>query len=440
MNSYPIASLTSQGIVMLNDTVNSFSTTLAATPNSVRIAYNTARDAVRIASSAAQTQWSDYANNIIYDRGSVGIGTSSFDISYSLFVNGPLFCDSVQASSYYNLPAASTSNAGIVELEGDIFNSSTDKAATAENMNKVYALATQTATMLSNVFGGGDVSTGFKELTVNTIAATRYVGIPTSSTRITGMVRLSDATTTADSTRAATSFAVKQLSDKINNLYTLWNASSLAGIAANYNNINYDVDVGNIKCVALNCSNYLNLPLANSTMPGVVLLSDSLVNADSAQAASSLAVKLLNDRLDNMNNSWTAGGKAGSIVFTGQIGVNTSVPTSGYDLDLVGSARVTNSLLIGNCQAIRGIQTYSVTLIPTGRVPLTYVLNYTVPTIDMKYTIQLTPQSTENMLLSCAVTGKAPGWCTFNLYSMDASTGAVAPVQQVVTVDVLVIQ
>lgn len=440
VNMYPIASLISQGIVMLNDTTNSFSTTLAATPNSVRIAYDTAREAVRIARSAAQTQWSDYSSNIIYDRGSVGIGTSSFDISFALYVHGDVSCQNIVANSYQNLPISTTERAGIVRLEGDIFSAASDRAATAENLNRVYTIATQTATTLSNVFGGGDVTTGFKELTVNTISATRYVGIPTSTTRITGMVRLSDATATADSTRAATSFAVKQLNDKINNLYTLWGASSLAGVAATYANVNYDIEVGNIKCVALNCSHYLNLPIATSTMPGVVVISDSLVNADSTQAASSMAVKQLSDRVDKLSNAWTAGARDGTIVYTGNIGVNTSAPTSGYDLDLVGSARITNSLKVGDGISMRGVHTYSVTLIPTGMMPLTYVLNYTVSMKDMKYTIHLTPQSTEARLISCVVTAKSPGWCTFNVYSIDTTTGTVAPMEQVVTVDVLLIE
>lgn len=437
----PRASLTTQGTVMLNDTINSFSTSLAATANSVRIAYNNAYTAMQLAQSASKTQWSDYASNIYYNNGSVGIATTSFDISYQLYVNGGIFCNSIKSSTYDNLPVATTSTHGIVRLENDLYSISTDRAPTALALNTVYQTASRIDQSLKTIFGGGDVTTGFTELKVNKLIATKYVGIPTSSNTVAGLVKLSDAITRTDSTCAASSFAVKQINDKVSTLTKLWNGSAFSGasVRANYEDIVFDAEYGNVKCVSLACANYINLPLATSETPGIVTLSDSVINADPTQAASSMAVMQLNDKISLLSNQWTRSGD--TITYVGNVGINTSVlPSTAPSLYVGGDTCIDGTFKLQQSTALHGVYTYLVDLPPTGISPLVYTLMFQNPMRNDTYTVLLTPQSTESLMLSCVVRSKSSAFCVFNVYSVSSLTNSVAAATRSVQVNVLVIE
>lgn len=432
----PRASTITQGLVLLNDSTNSFSTTTGATANSIRKVYNAAQTAIQIAQSAAETQWGDYANNIFYDAGSVGIGVSEYDVSFQLYVDGNARCDSITSNTYIGLPTSTTTSLGIVKLTDDVYNNSTTIAPTANALNRVYNIASQTQNTLSSVFGGGDLSTGFRELSVNTIRAAVYLGIPTSSTRIVGLVRLSDATASQDSTRAASSLAVKQLNDKINVLTTLWNASSFAGVIQTYQNIDFDIDVGNLRCNSLYCSNYVNLPLASTSKPGIVMLSDSLVNDDSTQAATSSAIKQLNDKVLLFSGQWVTTQDEG-IYYEKSVGIGT-YPINECSLNVYGDIRVGGRIKVGEGNFLNGLRSYTITLPPTNAMPLTHTLTFETPCANTNYQVFLTPRSTETKVLSCVVTFKSVDFLSFNVYSLDHLLNVYSPTLLPVYVDTLV--
>lgn len=122
--------------------------------------------------------------------------------------------------------------------------------------------------------------------------------LPNASVNTTGIVRLSSSTSSSCNNSAATSFAVKKAYDLAQNTVSLLAAYTASNIMSVY------VDAGNIIYgqVAIE-----HLPIASTSEPGIVLLSDAINSNSSTEAATSKAVyetyAMVLDALETASNA-----------------------------------------------------------------------------------------------------------------------------------------
>ncbi|WP_050977463.1 phage tail protein [Edwardsiella ictaluri] len=155
--NHPDATLTTSGIVQLNDSISSTSTTQAATANAVKQAYDTGAQAKIRADSA-----------------------------YTL------------ANDKWMAVNASTTRAGIVQLNDSINSTSTTQAATANAVKQAYDTGAQAKNRADSAY---------------TLANDKWMAVNASTTRA-GIVQLNDNINSTSTTQAATANAVKQAYDR----------------------------------------------------------------------------------------------------------------------------------------------------------------------------------------------------------------------------------
>jgi hypothetical protein len=190
------ASTTASGVVQLNDTVTSTSTTEAATANAVKTAYDAALNSVQTVSGTApiQVDNTDPQNLVVSADaattsalGVVQVGTN-IDVTAGT-ISVPAATTAAQgavqvgtnigvASGVISVANSSTSGKGVVQLNNSTNNSSTDLALTAAQgkalQDQIDALALTSNITLAGTY---DASTGFMTTVTTTgIAAGFLVG------------------------------------------------------------------------------------------------------------------------------------------------------------------------------------------------------------------------------------------------------------------------
>lgn len=143
----PNGSTSTVGAVKLEDSTSSTSTTTAATPNSVKAAYNRAGDALAEAAKKAAFDHthSDYVNQNAFSNIKVGTTTVAADTATDTveFVgsNITITPDATNDKVTFTVANGSTSAKGIVKLTDAVNSTSTSLAATANAVKKAYDLA-----------------------------------------------------------------------------------------------------------------------------------------------------------------------------------------------------------------------------------------------------------------------------------------------------------
>lgn len=274
--SVPAASTTKAGVVKLNNTYTSTSTTEAATANMLKVVYDKAVAAATAAQNAQSTadaattnangKWvatdaSASTKGIVKigDNISVASGVISVPIATTsklgvVKIGSGLTID---ASGTLTVPVASTTIFGSVKIGSNITNTS-----------GVISVPVATASVL------GVVKTG-----TNITNSSGTISVPNASTSVIGAVKLSSATNSTVENLAATPKAVKAAYDLANGKWTAANAStSVKGIVIVGTNIN------------VNSGGTISVNNASTSTKGVVQLSSATNSTSETLAATPKAV------------------------------------------------------------------------------------------------------------------------------------------------------
>ncbi|WP_395756181.1 tail fiber protein [Edwardsiella ictaluri] len=266
--NHPDATLTTSGIVQLNDSISSTSTTQAATANAVKQAYDTGARAKIRADSAytlANDKWMAVnasttragivqLNDSINSTSTTQAATANaVKQAYDTGAQAKIRADSAYtlANGKWMAVNASTTHAGIVQLNDSINSTSTTQAATANAVKQAYDTGAQAKSRADSAY---------------TLANDKWMAVNASTTRA-GIVQLNDSINSTSTTQAATANAVKQAYD------TGAQAKSRADSA---------YTLANDKWMAVN---------ASTTRAGIVQLNDSINSTSTTQAATANAVK-----------------------------------------------------------------------------------------------------------------------------------------------------
>ncbi|EKS7806807.1 tail fiber protein [Edwardsiella ictaluri] len=266
--NHPDATLTTSGIVQLNDSISSTSTTQAATANAVKQAYDTGAQAKIRADSAytlANDKWMAVnasttragivqLNDSINSTSTTQAATANaVKQAYDTGAQAKIRADSAYtlANGKWMAVNASTTRAGIVQLNDSINSTSTTQAATANAVKQAYDTGAQAKSRADSAY---------------TLANDKWMAVNASTTRA-GIVQLNDSINSTSTTQAATANAVKQAYD------TGAQAKSRADSA---------YTLANDKWMAVN---------ASTTRAGIVQLNDSINSTSTTQAATANAVK-----------------------------------------------------------------------------------------------------------------------------------------------------
>ncbi|EGI5913542.1 phage tail protein [Escherichia coli] len=196
---HPDASLTAKGFTQLSSATNSTSETLAATPKAVKIAYDlangkyTAQDAttarkglVQLSSATSSTSETQAAT------------PKAVKAAYDLAAGKAPVSHTHPWSQITDVPAASLTVKGTVQLSSATNSTSETQAATPKAVKAVYDLAA----------GKAPVS--------HTHPWSQITDVPAASLTVKGTVQLSSATNSTSETQAATPKAVKAVYDLAN--------------------------------------------------------------------------------------------------------------------------------------------------------------------------------------------------------------------------------
>jgi hypothetical protein len=324
-SNLPQSSTSISGIVQLNDTINSTSTTQAGTANAVKQAYDLANTANTLASGKVSKTGDTM--------------TGALTVSSTLYAN-----------TYSNLPQSSTSISGIVQLNDTVNSTSTTQASTANAVKQAYDLANTANTLASGkVSKTGDTMTG--ALTVSsTLYANTYSNLPQSSTSISGIVQLNDTVNSTSTTQASTANAVKQAYDLANTANTL--ASGKVSKTG-------DTMTGALTVSStLYANTYSNLPTASTSVAGIVQLTNDYTSTSQTTAPTS---KALNDAINSIVPS--GGGSTFDTFLESQVGSNLMNTT--YIKDIKPTGTQTNAYT-GVVHSVIPVQAYDINGDPTG--------------------------------------------------------------------------
>jgi hypothetical protein len=225
------------GVLQLTDATDSSSTTTAATPNSVKLAYN-------LASGALLKSGGTMTGDIVFSASQTFPGTSISDATTSS--KGVVqIGDNIQvASGVISVNAGSTTAAGVLQLTDSTGSSSTTTAATPNSVKNAFQAATSAAgvantasatanaalprtggTMTGNItFNAGQTFpgvvtgvTGTAPVSV-TAGTAPVVSVAAASTTAAGVVQLNNTTSSTSTTQALTANQGRLLQNQIDDL------------------------------------------------------------------------------------------------------------------------------------------------------------------------------------------------------------------------------
>ncbi|WP_052692141.1 tail fiber protein [Teredinibacter purpureus] len=250
----PNASTGAKGVVQLSSSTSSTSSTLAATPAAVKAVMDALGGK---ANSSHSHGVGDLPSASTSARGVVQLSSSTSSTSSTLAATPAAVkavmdalggkANSSHSHSVGDLPSASTSAKGAVQLSSSTSSTSTTQAATPSAVKSAYDLAASKANS-SHSHSAGD--------------------LPSASTGAKGAVQLNSSTSSTSTSQAATPSAVKSAYD----------------LAASKANSSHSHSTG-------------DLPSASTGAKGVVQLSSSTGSTSSTLAATPAAVKAVNDAL-----------------------------------------------------------------------------------------------------------------------------------------------
>ena len=380
----PNASTTARGAVQLNDATNSTKTDEAATANAAKKAYDRGSSGITKA-DAAQADITAHVGKKDNPH-----GTTKSHVGLSNVTNVKQAAESIQIiagtnctgggtlaeNRTINVPNASTTARGAVQLNDATNSTKTDEAATANAAKKAYdrgssgitdaAAAkkvaddhiakkdnphstTKSHVGLSNV---DNVKQAAQTIQIiagtnctggGTLAENRTINVPNASTTARGAVQLNDATNSTKTDEAATANAAKKAYDRGSSGITKADAAQ-ADITAHVgkkdnphgttkshvglsNVTNVKQAAESIQIIAgTNCTGggtlaenrTINVPNASTTARGAVQLNDATNSTAKDQAATPNALKNVNDRINGLTQGWQQVGflskKAGNNV------------------------------------------------------------------------------------------------------------------------------
>ena len=215
-HNHPDATLTQKGFTQLNRSTNSTLETQAATPKAVKAAMDKANEALEKAGAdkAHKHPWADITgvpDGTTAQKGVVKLNSSTNSTStteaatpsavkaaYDL-ANGKAASSHTHAwGQITGVPNAGNGLRGIVALANDPANTSTDTAASSYALSRVYSLVSEKAPIN------------------HTHPWNQITGIPVASTTQRGIVQLNSSRDSTSTTEAATPYAVKLAYDHAN--------------------------------------------------------------------------------------------------------------------------------------------------------------------------------------------------------------------------------
>ena len=278
------ASTSVQGIVRLNDSANSTSSTLAASSKAVdnvrQIAANADNLTTGTVDNARLTKASTSVQGIVRLSNLInGTSTTRAATEFALSQVRQLISGGVVDPT--TLPEASLNNKGIVQLSIATNSDSTSLAATPKSINDLRKIAADAGNLTSGIVNNGRLTK--------------------ATTNVEGIVRLSNATNGDSTTRAATEFALNQVRLLINTGGVDFPNASLTqrGIVQLSNSTNTDSNilaatptaVNNLRKIAADAENLTTgivnnarLTKASTSVLGIVRLSNA-TNGDSKSLA-----------------------------------------------------------------------------------------------------------------------------------------------------------
>ncbi|EYD83200.1 TPA: tail fiber protein [Escherichia coli] len=207
----PDGTLTQKGIVKLNNTTNSASTTEAATPSAVKAVYDLANSKAATSHIHAWNQITGIPDGTLTQKGVVKLNnttnsTSSTEAATPSAVKAVYDLANGKASASHthaweqitNIPDATLGKKGIVQLSSIVPSTSTTEAATPYSVKVAYDLA--------NTKAPASHAHPWNQIT----------GIPDGTLTQKGIVKLNNTTNSTSTTEAATPSAVKAAMDKAN--------------------------------------------------------------------------------------------------------------------------------------------------------------------------------------------------------------------------------
>ena len=324
-------STTTVGVVQLTDSTSSTSTTTAATPNSVRTAYNLANAALPkaggtmtgvITFDAAQTfPITSIQTATTSQKGVVQVGTNIQVSSGTISVN-----------------VGTVAQAGVVQLTNSTSSTSTTTAATPNSVKTAFDTATTAQTTaaaalptvggtmtgvitfaagqtfpVSSIQNATTAQKGVVQVGSNIQVSSGTISVNTGSTSTAGVLQLTDSTSSTSTTTAATPDSVKTAYDLANNALPkaggtmtgviafapaqTFPASSIQDATTAQKGI---VQVGtNIQVT----SGTISVDSASTTQVGVVQLNDTTSSTSTTLALTAAAGKSLQDQIDALSVS-----------------------------------------------------------------------------------------------------------------------------------------
>jgi hypothetical protein len=341
--SVAAGSTTVVGVLQLTDSINSTSITTAATPNSVKTAYDLANTASFTATAALPKAGGTMTGDIVFNAGQtfpisgITIATTSTLGVVSVGTN-----INVTAGGSISVQAGTTTQVGVVQLNDSITSTSTTLAATANSVKQVHDLVTAAqATATAALPKAGGTMTGAIVLDA--------VGVTFNNTS--QLTAISDSASSTSSIVAASSTAVKAAYDLANVALPLAGGTMsgditfhstqtfpVSGIADATTSTKGIVEVGSNINVA---SGVISVASGSTSALGVVQLNNTVSSTSTALALTAAQGKVLQDQITALaitSNITLAG------TFNASTGLVDSVTTAGTGAGfVVGSALPTAS-------------------------------------------------------------------------------------------------
>jgi hypothetical protein len=340
--SITAGSTSTAGIVQLTDSTSSTSTTTAATPNSVRLAFNNGStaysNAVSVASADATSKAATaYTNAITFAANASNISSGT-----------------VAAA---RLPTANTTATGITQLTDSTSSTSTTTAATPNsvrlafnNGSTAYSNAVSVASADATTKAGTAYTNAItfaanaSNISSGTVAAAR---LPTGSTAASGIVQLTDSTSSTSTTTAATPNSVRLA---FNNAATAY--SNAVSVAAADATTKAGTAYTNAITFAANATNLTNGTIPYARIPANIVnttasFTFSGIQTYNANIVMSASRHLVMSTTSGVSANGTLG-SSGQALLTNGTGVYWGTPATGTITGVTAGNGLTGGGTSGN--------------------------------------------------------------------------------------------